>query len=259
MYRAAVPTAADHLLAAVLAVLFPIRAALFGYRRLTSAPPGDVPRVRMWLYRQGITTQWTLAAAALALWAWQRRPWADLGMVPRLTWGLMGVAVGFAGISAYVVVQRRKALADEESLARLRRQMRNVERMMPRTDQEMRWFARLAVTAGVCEELLYRGYLMWYLGHWLALLPAGLVASLVFGIGHAYQGPRGIALTSLVGVFMSAVYLLTGSLIACVVIHAFMDLHAGRMARVAFALQREDPAPDEPVAPEPTLPEAPAG
>lgn len=245
------PIGLDHVLAAVLAVLFPLRSALFGYRKLSRAAPADVPRVRLWLYRQGIAIQWALAAAAVVLWVWQGRPWASLGVVPRLTWGLIGVAMGFAVIVAFVMAQRGKALEDEEALDRLRHQMRNVERMMPRSDLEARWFARLAITAGVCEELLYRGYLLWYLGHWFALLPAVLIASLVFGVGHVYQGARGVVITTFVGLFMSGIYLLTGSLAACVVIHALMDLHAGHMARVAFTR--------EPVAPGPTPPAPVAG
>jgi membrane protease YdiL (CAAX protease family) len=242
VYRAAVPTALDHVFAVLLAVLFPIRAAFFGYRRLTTADPDEVPRVRMWLYRQGIAIQWVLVAGAVALWAWQRRSWAMLGVVPRLTWGLFGVAAGFTVVALYVLSQRRKALDDEEALSRLRRQMRNVERMMPRSPDELRWFGRLAVTAGICEELLYRGYLIWYLSSWVAVVPAAIVASVVFGFGHAYQGPRGIAVTALVGAFLSAIYLLTGSLIACVVIHAMMDLYAGHMAHAAFSRDEAVPA-----------------
>jgi membrane protease YdiL (CAAX protease family) len=239
VYRAAVPIAFDHLFAITLAVLFPVRAALFGYRRLVAAEPDEVPRVRMWLYRQGIAIQWLLAATALALWSWQQRPWATLGVVPRLTWALLGVAVGFTLIAFYVLAERRKALDDDQALLRLRHQMRNIERMMPRSRDELRWFDRLAVTAGICEELLYRGYLLWYLTNWMAIVPAVLVASVVFGFGHAYQGPRGIAVTTVIGVFMSAIYLLTGSLVACMLIHAFTDLHAGHTAHAVYS--REEP------------------
>ena len=235
MYRAAVPIALDHLFAITLAVLFPVRAALFGYRRLVTAEPDQVPRVRMWLYRQGIVIQWALAAMALALWAWQQRPWAALGVVPRLTWAFLGVAVAFTVMALYVLAERRKALRDDEALLRLRRQMQNIERMMPRTQDELRWFDRLALTAGICEELLYRGYLLWYLTSWMAMVPAVLVASVVFGFGHAYQGPRGIAVTALIGAFMCAIYLLTGSLIPCMLIHALTDLYAGHTAHAAFS------------------------
>lgn len=243
VYRAGVPSVPDHLFAVLLAVLFPIRAALFGYRRLSQAEAQDVPRVRMWLYRQGIAIQWSLTAVAIALWVWHGRPWALLGVVPRLTWALLGVAVGLAVIVPIVLVQRRKALDDEEALLRLRERMRHIERMMPRSGDELRWFGGLALTAGICEELLYRGYLIWYLTTWMAIVPAVVVASAVFGLGHLYQGARGVALTAGVGVFMSAVYLLTGSLFACMAIHALMDLHAGHMAHAAFQREEEAPVP----------------
>jgi len=234
VYRAAVPFALDHILAAVLAILFPLRSAWFGYRRLAVADPADVPRVRLWLYRQGIAIQWTLAALTLALWAWRGRPWSAIGLVPRFTWGLLAVAVVLMGVVLYVILQRRRALADQEAVARLRHQLRNIERLMPRSDQEVRWFNRLSLTAGICEELLYRGYLLWYLGAWLTLVPSLVIAAVVFGLGHAYQGPRGIALTTVVGLVMSAIYLVTGSLFTCMVFHALMDLHAGYIARAAL-------------------------
>jgi len=237
------PNALDHLFALVLAVLFPVRAALYGYRRLTSAEPDDVPRVRLWLYRQGIAIQWTLVALAVALWVSEGRSWRTLGVVPQATWGLGGVLLGTAIVGLYVLHQRRRALQDDESLARVRHQLRHLERMMPHSAEDSRWFNRLAVTAGVCEEVLYRGYLLWYLGAWLSLPQAVVAASVVFGFGHAYQGPRGIAVTAAVGLFMCGVYLVSGSLLACMVIHALMDLHAGSVARAAFALEDGAPGP----------------
>jgi len=239
VYRAAVPTPLDHLFAILLAVLFPIRTALFGYRRLAAADPGDVPRLRMWLYRQGIAIQWVLAAMAVGLWIWRGRPWFALGLVPRATPGVLGVALGLLIGVGFVLAQRRKILADDEALERLRGKMRHIERLMPRTDQESRWFAGLSLTAGLCEELLYRGYLIWYLTSVMALLPAVVVASVVFGAGHSYQGPKGVAVTTMVGLFMSGVYVLTGSLFASMLIHALMDLYAGHMARAAFDREAE--------------------
>jgi membrane protease YdiL (CAAX protease family) len=123
--------------------------------------------------------------------------------------------------------------------------------MMPRSDLEARWFNGLSITAGICEELLYRGYLLWYLGAWLPWLPAILIAALIFGFGHAYQGPRGIALTTLVGLLMSAIYLGTGSLFLSMTFLALMDLHAGYVARASFrGVEAEGPAPAPVQAPE---------
>ena len=52
---------------------------------------------------------------------------------------------------------------------------------------------------------------------------------------------------SMVGLFMSGVYLITGSLVASMVLHALMDLHAGFVARAALG-------PEEPAMPAGTAP-----
>ena len=66
---------------------------------------------------------------------------------------------------------------------------------------------------------------------WWGALPA---ASLAFGLGHAYQGFRGVVQTGLVGAFFGAVYFVTGSLWASMVLHALMDLHTGHLAWRAY-------------------------
>jgi membrane protease YdiL (CAAX protease family) len=233
------PNGIDHALVMVLAVLFPIRASTFGYRRLRLAAQADLPRVRLSVYRQAILLQWVLSLAVVLLWIAQRRPWSALGLIPHLTPGLIGVLAGLAVIVVVVVRQRRAALASDEALEDVRRRMRHLERMLPGELGELRWFYRLSVTAGVCEELLYRGYMIWYLSHWLGLVQAIGVSSLVFGVGHSYQGIRGVIVTGLVGVFLATVYALSGSLIAPMLIHALMDAHSGQIAFVAFRRERE--------------------
>ena len=195
--------------------------------------------MRLSVYRQAIALQWGLAAAAVALWVVRGRSWADLGLVPRVTPGLVGVTLGLALIVVVVVRQRRAAMADDEALDEVRRRMGHLERMLPATPNELSWFMRLAVTAGICEELLYRGYLLWYLTHWMGLVQAGAISALLFGIGHAYQGLRGAITTGLVGAFMVGVYALSGSLYPAMVIHALMDVHAGQLTYAAIRRARE--------------------
>jgi hypothetical protein len=106
--------------------------------------------------------------------------------------------------------------------------------MLPHDARELRWFSAVAITAGICEELLYRGYLIWYLQHWLPLAAAVVLAAVIFGVGHFYQGPRGMIQTAVVGAFMAAVYLVTGSIFASMALHALMDLYSGRVTFKAY-------------------------
>jgi membrane protease YdiL (CAAX protease family) len=228
---------ADHLLAFVLAVFFPIRSATFGYRRLVVAAETDVPRVRVWLYRQAITIQWTLSALLVALWLWQRRSWLDLGLVwhggMRANLALFGVAIAVAGVA----FQLPRILRDPETLARIRRRLAHMPRMIPAGDDEMRLFYLLSITAGVCEELLFRGFLFWYAAHFMAWPWAAVVTVLLFGIGHSYQGPTGIITTSIAGAVFMVLYLSSGSLYLSMLVHALMDSYSGTVGRRAFAAE----------------------
>ncbi len=250
MYAGVVPTLLDHTLFIVLAVLFPLRASAFGFRRLRLAAEAERPRVRRSVYRQAIVVQWSLSAATLALWLATRREWSALGLVPRLTWGLIGVAAGAAIMIEVIARQRGGALRDDAALARLRERMRALEVMLPHSRDELSLFFALSVTAGVCEELLYRGYMIWYLAHWLGLIPAAALAALIFGAGHAYQGWRGMLTTAAVGAFLAAVYVVSGTLYAGMLLHALMDAHSGQLMQGAY--ERGVPAAPTSDLPDPT-------
>ena len=232
------PTPLDHAFFIVLAVLFPVRAGIYGFRRILRAGPGERPQVRRAVYRQAILLQWGLVLVAAAYWVAYRRPWRALGLVPDFNWWLGGVAVGIVLAGLAVLRQRRQALEDDEALASVRRRMEKLEPMLPHSREDLALFYRLSVTAGICEEILYRGYIIWYLSRWLTDWPAAAVAAVVFGIGHAYQGFRGVIATGFVGVFLGCIYVLTGSLYAGMVIHALMDAHSGHLLQVAY--EREE-------------------
>jgi uncharacterized protein len=85
----------------------------------------------------------------------------------------------------------------------------------------------VGVTAGVCEEWLYRGFFLAV----VAALAGGLqtwllvvVAAVAFGLAHFYQGAVGILTTGVLGGVMAALYLQTGSLLLPVLLHAAIDL-----------------------------------
>jgi membrane protease YdiL (CAAX protease family) len=231
----------DHALFLVLAVLFPVRAARFGLRPLQRASAEDLPRVKLEVYRRAIALQWLVAAGTAVGWLAAGRSWSALGLVPRPGGGLAGVGLGLAIVLAILARQGRLTPTDAAALEHVRERTRHLERMLPATRRERSWFFALAGTAGVCEEVLYRGYAIWYLAAWSwlylpdhAFLAAAVVSSLVFGSGHAYQGLRGMLLTAAVGGFLAAVYWITRSLFAGMLIHALMDLHAGYVSHLAY-------------------------
>lgn len=102
----------------------------------------------------------------------------------------------------------------------------NVGTLMPCNRPEMAHAAAVSVVAGVTEELAFRLYipLLITLVTGNAVLAFAL-ATLLFGAMHRYQGWRGVAATTLVGLVMTAVYLITGALWLAMLLHALIDLN----------------------------------
>lgn len=107
--------------------------------------------------------------------------------------------------------------------------MRNIAaRVLPSSLIEFLPYLALSVTAGVCEEFLYRGFVLAALVRvglpiWLVVL----LTSLLFGLAHTYQGKSGVAGTSLMGLVFGGFRVLTGSLVPVTMWHATVDIVAG--------------------------------
>ena len=135
--------------------------------------------------------------------------------------------------AAFFASQLRTVAVSEDARASVRTQLEAqpaVRLIVPATRREAKVFSALALTAGACEELLYRGFLLHYLQFWLPGGIAVAAAIVAFGAAHAYQGLRGVALTGLAGAAAMAVYLVTGSLLAPAILHAVLDLANGLTA-----------------------------
>lgn len=83
----------------------------------------------------------------------------------------------------------------------------------------------LALTAGVAEEVLFRGLLQDGLTGLMGWLPALLLASVLFGAVHWLTRLYAF-LAGLVGLYLGALYLLTGNLLVPIVVHALYDVVA---------------------------------
>jgi membrane protease YdiL (CAAX protease family) len=93
-------------------------------------------------------------------------------------------------------------------------------------------YLALAITAGLCEEFLYRGFAM------AALSQAGLntwqvvlVSSILFGLAHSYQGRGGILMTFVAGLVLGASRLAYNSLVPAIFWHTGVDIIAGVAGR----------------------------
>jgi membrane protease YdiL (CAAX protease family) len=117
--------------------------------------------------------------------------------------------------------------------------------LLPRSTREELLFAGVAVTAGITEELIYRGFLLRYLAAepWgLSAATALVVSSAVFGLAHAGQGVRGVLATAMVGLLLGGLFLASGSLLLPILLHTLIDLRALAVAHLARREAAASPA-----------------
>lgn len=226
------PGILDHIVVIAIAVLFPLH-AFYAFPRLKRAVACGQPRARVRAYRATMIRQWTATAAVLAIWLTVGRPLADLGLGVPGGWGFW-LGVGLLGLAlAAFAGQLRIARRSAEAREHLREQLKPIAALLPQTRAEMSTFTLLAITAGVCEELLFRGLLIWYLSHFAGLALAVAGSTLFFGLGHAYQGRAGALKAGAVGLICAGLYLLSGSLWPAMLLHAALDINGGLLARIA--------------------------
>ncbi len=103
----------------------------------------------------------------------------------------------------------------------------DIRALLPRERGELKFGVGLGLSAGIFEELLFRLAMPALIFGIIGLGPLSfLIAALIFGMLHLYQGPLGIALAALLGLVFAALYVLTGSIAAPIVLHALVDLRS---------------------------------
>ncbi|QOD94171.1 CPBP family intramembrane glutamic endopeptidase [Chryseoglobus sp. 28M-23] len=101
----------------------------------------------------------------------------------------------------------------------------DIASLLPRNRPELGWGAALSVNAGIVEEALFRlalpALLVIVTGEPLS---AFVLAALVFGALHAYQGWLGVVATSVVGLLFTTLYVVSGSILLAMLVHVLFDL-----------------------------------
>jgi membrane protease YdiL (CAAX protease family) len=227
----------DHLFVAIFALAVPI-AGFKGYRKSTAKlHSGEISRIAA--YMQTIRMQWWLALMAAVLWLVQGRSWAELGYRFSLDGGFMLAAALVVLVIIFFAMQLRGIRsADTETRDKLTREFKPVRDLMPQSGAELRAYYWLSLTAGIVEEMLWRGFLILYLSHFMPVWAAAIVSGILFGLAHAYQGLASLPKLCAAGLLLSGLFLLSGSLWLPMVLHVIVDALQGRAAFDLSQLRR---------------------
>jgi membrane protease YdiL (CAAX protease family) len=202
-----------HLL--TFSVLVPVLAWMSRRRSLRA----DAPKPPLARFLRSTCIMLALFAVLSCLTAWQQ----DLSI-----WSLairrplvsIPLAVGLY-VLAVAVMRPRWRRAVETRLPHLRY-------FMPHTAGERRWWVVVSVSAGVSEEITWRGVQPPLLAYVTGSPLAGIALSAVmFGAGHAMQGFKSAAVIVIFALAFQALVWTSGSLLLAMIVHAVYDITAG--------------------------------
>ena len=236
--------ALDHVLFVLIALVWPVVDKVWLYPWLTRATEAGVPGARARAYLVGILGEWIPVGVVLALWVSRGRPLTVLGLGLGSPLGL-GIGLALAAVVLSLLwLQRRAIFARPERFDAVLRQVTAARPLIPHTPGELRGFKLLSITAGVCEELMFRGYIWWYLAVWTGPWASAAISSVLFGAGHLYMDRKAAVRAGIVGAVMAGIVLGCGSLWPAMIIHAAIDINSGSLT--FHALRRSQggsPAP----------------
>ena len=100
--------------------------------------------------------------------------------------------------------------------------------LLPQNYLEYASFFILSLSAGFCEELIYRGYFQKqfsaiFKNKWIAILSQGIL----FGFSHGYQGIKYVVLISVYGVLFGLLVNYVNNLKSAIVAHSWQDIFSG--------------------------------
>ena len=223
--------------------LFALALPLAGYitqkRNFLRLAEGD-GKFRIRAYLSNAAILWAMLILVIFAWHNAERDFALMGFALPETLKFWGGSA-LAGIAIlpliYQVLSARKGAEYRHQLIE---EMGRLVHLMPRAPRELGYFSALAITAGIVEEILFRGALIWYLSLWMDTLGAAAIALLVFTMAHAYQGPKNTLRAGLAGLALTVVYLLSGSILPAIILHATIDLLGGTMGYYALSMGTDE-------------------
>jgi membrane protease YdiL (CAAX protease family) len=227
-------TTVDFLYLAIIAIgLFLDHFALWpAFLRRSQVNPASA---RLWVWSVWMSMLWALVAAGIMLWLYEARAWEALGLVVPYGWRLLSAT----GLALLLVVAYARTIAKIARIPYSRRvnlqnQFGKLAVVLPHTRSELGCFVALSLSAGFCEEFIFRGYLIWAFRPVLGLWGAAAISVIVFASAHAYQGAKGVLTSGTAGSLLTLVVLISESLLPAIALHALIDLGQGFIAWLIF-------------------------
>lgn len=241
------PVILDHVLFVLFGLLLPANSVFRSQPRLGLVDKWDT-HIKKAVYQGNSLFLWAIAVVVVMSWQFLGRPLSGLGFrwPEPGSWG-PGLLISIVFLIAYGL-DVWSEVSSPEALARTRRHWRKHTPFMPENQYELRQFMLVAVSAAVCEEILFRGYFITYLlavfgdslmGKTLAVV----IPTIIFALSHYYQGWKAVGKIALLSLAFGLIFIITKSLFLPIMLHLVVDVMGGWLSLIILKENEPGPTP----------------
>lgn len=215
----------DHAYMFFFGLVIPLMVSFQGKPKLGKSQWTSEEKIRAYIANGLI--MWAAAVLVLAIWFGTGRSFQDFGFkAPSINiFGMTAIAVL---VLAYFGDLIHEIFTDSRRQSLIEKWSKNAP-FLPSNSREYRYFTFAGFSAGFCEEIIYRGFMINYLlacssGHWSAWYMAMLLPAIIFGALHSYQGHIAVNKIIFGGILFGLIYYYTQSFLLVVIIHFAIDM-----------------------------------
>lgn len=221
----------DHILLFLLGIVLPAL-AVFQTQEELKEIQFDTPMKKQIYYGNGIF-QWICVFFIVLVWWGNSRSFADLGFQMG-TWSSTSWTLVLFFLVLYLLDVWWE-LRNEKKIVETKNKWLKEVPILPANIEEFKHFLFVAFSAGVCEEIIFRGFFIQYflainenndLGNWLAVI----IPACLFAFGHLYQGEKAVLKILGMAILFGWIFILTKSLLLLMLIHFLVDVLGGFLA-----------------------------
>jgi membrane protease YdiL (CAAX protease family) len=182
------------------------------------------------IYISGSFSLFIMGAVVVSVWLIFRRALPDLGLTQPANfqswWWLVVIFILVYLADIIITLSSKKGM--EKSIDDFKKRTP----FLPTKTSELPEYLLMCFSAGVFEEIVYRGYLInycWYLfeGYNYQQMIAVVLPALAFSIAHFYQGAKAVLKIFFLAVFFGYLLIYSGSLLIVMILHFLVDAVGG--------------------------------
>lgn len=215
-------------LALIIAVVLILYLMQVGFPR--SARQLSASRTFLHFYFRRIFSSWVLLGLTGLILLHDGTPLSSIGLLlPNPWWPTVLAFLGVGLLFSLLLLMHLRAMNEKPLGARLARERGRLA--LPHTSSERLVWVGVSINAGIWEEIVFRGFLPWYLirhvtffGFSVPFVWAAIFSLILFSLAHLYQGWGGVLGVGVVGITLALLYALTGNLLASILWHILFDV-----------------------------------